>query len=163
MTTNFLWCPGSSNNGLLTPAFNLMTTELESVASAGVAVSSVGGSSGLFTNLVTAQGILADLFLYVGNPSVTATAGASWSGWFLTSPDAGTTLEGTGLPPRPPDFVIPVFAGATSTSNPYKSQGVVVLPALAFKVLMQNNMGVASSAGGTTAPYLKCAPYAMQY
>jgi hypothetical protein len=104
MATNFLWNAGTSNNGLLTSAITLMSTELESIASAAVIVSSVGGSSGLFTNSNTAQAIWADLFYYPGNAGCTPTAGANMSGWFLTSPDGGTTFESaTVAPARPPD------------------------------------------------------------
>ena len=80
MATNFLWAPGTSNNGLLTSAFNLMTTEMNSLASNGTATSSVGGSSGLFTNSNTAQGILAELFLTLGAIGTAVVAGGGVAG-----------------------------------------------------------------------------------
>ena len=167
MSTNFLWYAGSSNNGLLTPAVSLQTTELESLASAAVIISSVGGSSGVFTNSNTAQAIWADLFLSIGNPGMVGTlsAGANVAGWFLTSPDSGTTFESaTVAPPRPPDFIIP-FPAATNpaASSFFKAAGLVRIPALEFKVLVQNNTGQAIGNGGTTVPYLKMAAVAVQY
>lgn len=167
MATNFLWAPGTSNNGLLASAVTLMTTELESLNSAGVIVSSVNGSSGLFTNSNTSQAIWADLFYYPGNVGCTPGAGGNLSGWFLTSLDGGTTFELTTVaPPRPPDFIIPLPNSAIGGANSivYKAAGVSVqMPALEFKILIQNNSGTTLGAGATTAPYLKMAPVAVQY
>ena len=168
MSTNFLWYPGTSNNGLLTAAVSLMTTEIESLASAAVIVSSVGGSSGVFTNSNTAQAIWADLFFSVGSPGIptnTLAAGANIAGWFLTSPDSGTTFESaTVAPPRPPDFIIP-FPAATALAalSFFKSAGLVRIPALEFKVLIQNNLGQNLGNGATAVPFLKMAPVAVQY
>lgn len=166
MPTNFLWYAGSSNNGLLTTAVNLMTTEIESLATGSVIISSVNGSSGVFTNSNTAQGIYADIFYAVGNPGIgtALNAGANLAGWFLTSPDGGTTYEQTSVaPPRAPDFIIPLPATTISASVVYKTTGPIIVPALKFKVLIQNNTGQTLGTGGTTAPYISLAPYAMQY
>jgi hypothetical protein len=166
MTTNFLWNPGTGNNGLIASAVTLMTTELESIASGSVIISSVNGSSGPFTNSNTAQAIWADLFYYPGNAGCTPTAGANMSGWWLTSLDGGTTFESTTVAPaRQPDWVIPLPASAIGGANTivYRTAGIIRVPALAFKILVQNNAGVTWGAGGTTAPYLKMAPYAVQY
>jgi hypothetical protein len=169
MATNFLRYAGTSNNGLLTSLLTLMTTELESVANAGTAISSVGGTSGLFTNSNTGQAIWGELFFGVGNPAFTAVAGGNLTGWWLTSPDGGTTFEyettgGSGIPPgRAPDWIIPgPGAVAVPTGSVLKS-GVVRVPALAFKVYIQNNMGATLGAGSTTVPFLKLAPCADQY
>lgn len=167
MSANFIWYPGSSNNGLLVSAVTLMTTELKGIANAAVIVSSVGGSSGLFTNSNTAQAIWGDIFYYPGNAGCTPTAGGNLAGWFLTSLDGATTnLEsGTTVPPRSPDFVVPLPASAIGGANTitYRTIGVVRIPALSFKVLIQNNAGVTLGAGATTSPSLKLAPYAVQY
>jgi hypothetical protein len=45
MTSPFLWGAGSSNNGLITSALTLITTELNSLATATAVISSVGGLS----------------------------------------------------------------------------------------------------------------------
>src|SRR5271166_2369523 len=166
MPTNFLWAPGTSNNGLLTAAITLMTTELESVTSGSVIVSSVNGSSGLFTNSNTAQAIWAYLYYYPGNAGCTPTAGAALSGWFLESLDGGTTFEATTVAlARPPDWIIPLPASAIGGANTivYRTSTLVRVPALEFKVLAQNNAGATFGAGATTAPSLKMAPVAVQY
>lgn len=167
MATNFLWAAGTSNSGLLNTAFNIMTTELESLGSGSGIISSVNGSSGLFTNSTTAQAIWADIFFFAGNPSITPTAGANLAGWFMTSPDSGTSLElTTVVPARAPDFIIPVPASATNTTSTNltaRTSGIVRVPALQFKVFVQNNLGVTMSTGATTAPFLKMATFAVQY
>lgn len=166
MPTNFLWAAGTSNNGLLTTAVTLMTTELESLTSASVIVSSVGGSSGVFTNSNTAQGMLGNIFYYPGNAGCTpTTVGGGLTGWFLQSPDGGTAFESpTAVPVRTPDFFIPLPASAIGGANTLVfPSGEIEVPALEFKVLVQNNCGVTLGAGATTAPYLKLAIYAAQY
>lgn len=161
MSTNFLYAPGTSNSGLLANAVTLQSTEMNSLASAALIVSSVGGASGKFTNSDTAQGIFADLFLTLGAIGSALTGAPSLTGWFLTSPDSGTTLESlTVQPPRPPDFIIPLPLTTIGAGAVYKSQGLVRLPALQFKVLVLNNSGQAFAASANT---LKMAPYAVQY
>src|SRR6185312_9275681 len=125
MATNFLYAAGTSNSGLLTAAVTLMSTELNALASAGVIISSVGGTSGLFTNSNTAQGIFADLFFTLGTVT-SMSVGANLTGWFLTSPDSGTTLESTTVvPPRAPDFIVPL--DATTGNKVYRTAGLVRL------------------------------------
>jgi len=86
-------------------------------------------------------------------------AGAALSGWFLTSPDGGTTFESaTVVPPRPADFVVPL--DATTGNKVYKTTGLIRLPALKFKVLVQNNSGQSFTATGNT---LQAAIYTIQY
>ena len=86
------------------------------------------------------------------------------SGWFLTSPDGGTTFEQTTVvPPRAPDFIIPLPATTITASVVYKTSAPVLIPALTFKALIQNNTGQTLGTGGTTAPAIKLATYALQY
>ena len=68
MTSPFLWGAGSSNNGLITSALTLMTTELNSLASSSGVVSSAGGLStnGVFNNTLTGQAILGDVSFLAG-------------------------------------------------------------------------------------------------
>ncbi len=163
MATPFLW-DGTSP---LVSAFNLMTTEIESLTTGSVIVSSVGGTSGVFALSATGQAIFGDIFFSFGNPGVgtALSAGANIAGWFLTSPDGGTTYEiATVVPPRAPDFIIPCPATTIGAGvAPFKATGLVRLPPLQFKVLIQNNTGQTLGNGSTTAPYLKVAPVAMQY
>ena len=155
--TPFIWGQGTSNNGLLTSAITLMTTELNTLGSGSVAV-----SSSAYNNSNTLQATLGDIYLTL-SASVTTTAGAVVSGWFLTSPDGGTTYEQSTLaPPRAPDFTIPLLVGALSSPFVYKSVGVhkVIVPATYFKVLLQNNTGVAWPASSNT---LKLAVVSLDY
>ena len=157
MATQFLYGAGTSNSGLLTTLLTLQTTELNSLASAALIISSVGGASGKFTNNDTAQGIYCDLFFNLGTVT-TMSVGANLAGWFLTSPDSGTTYESlTVVPPRAPDFVVALDA---TTGNKVYAARRVVLPALQFKVLVQNNSGQSFTASGNT---LKAAIYSIQY
>lgn len=158
MPSNFLWFGGASNSGLLATPLTLMTTELNALTNASVAVSSVGGAAGKFTNADTAQAMFAHIHFTLGSVT-TMIAGANLSGWFLESPDSGTTFEPTGAAPaRAPDFIIPL--PLTTGGGTYKSQGLVRVPALQFKVLVQNNSGQTFTATGNT---LKLAPVAVQY
>ena len=104
MATNFLWYAGTSNNGLVVPAFNLFTTEMNSLASGSGIVSSVGGSSGVFNNANWGQAMWCELFFFAGAPAITTVSPAALAGWWITSPDGGTTYEPTTTTPaRPPD------------------------------------------------------------
>ncbi len=144
MSTNFLWYAGSGSNGLLTTLLSLLTTELESLTNGSGVLSSVNGSSGVFNNSNTGQGQLADLFFNVGNPGIGSaiSIGGCLSGWFLTSPDGGTTFESTAsVPVRTPDFSIPLPNTTISAGSVFKSNQPVIIPALPFKVYAQNNLG----------------------
>ena len=167
MSSNFLWNPGSGNNGLLATAVSLMTTELESLTNGSTVVSSVNGSSGVFNTSNTAQAMLALIFFSVGNPSLggTPSAGGGLLGWFLESLDGGTTFEYSGTTPsRVADFTIPVpNVSIAAGAAPFKTPGPVQMPALPFKVLLLNNLGQTIGNGGTTAPWIKFAPIAAQY
>lgn len=170
MPTNFLWYTGvSSNDGLVETVVTAMTTELNNLANGSSALSSVNGSSGVFYNTIFGQAIWADIFLNVGGPNLTGTlaAGASVAGWFLPTPD-GTTYEwsngNTIAPPRPPDFLIPLPAATSlAAASVFKSAGMVQMPPAPWKLLVQNNAGQSLSPSTTASPYIKIAPYAMQY
>lgn len=141
-----------------------MTTEMNTLTNGSTATSSVGGSSGIFTNSNTAQGMLGEIYFKFGGAVGSAlSAGAAISGWFLVSPDGGTTFEATASgasQPRAPDFVIPLPATTISSGAYYKGGGPIMIPALEFKVFLQNNTGQSFPASGNI---LSVAPFAMQY
>ena len=95
MTTDFLWNPGTGNNGLTAAAKTLLadTSELASLAHNTYVVSSVSGASGVFTNNDTGKAVLAELFLTLGSIGSSLNFGADVAGWFLRSYDGGTTYE----------------------------------------------------------------------
>jgi hypothetical protein len=160
MATNFLEYSGGTN-GFLTAPFNLMSTELNALANGSNAVSSAGGTSGVFTQSSWGSGIWGVIDLVAGG-AFTPTAGGYLAGWFLYSPDGGTTFEkvvaATDLP-RAPDFIIPLFASAYA-ANDVSSSGLVKLPWWSHKVYIANHAGVALA---STSNLIKGASVAVQY
>lgn len=158
--TPFLWEPGTASSGLYAPTVILMSAELNALASGSVAVSSVGGAGGVFSNASTAQVIWSPMLLTLGSTAGAMQTGGNISCWLLSSIDGSTFESGTSAPPRAPDVVFPLPASALSGSAAFLSQGLVRLPALKFKVLCQNNSGQALNAAGNT---VVLAPTAVQY
>lgn len=153
--SNFLWNPGTANNGQFTPYITLVSTELNSLPTGSGVITSVNGSAGIFTNVNTAQAIWGDTWLTNGTASITVTAGGNVAGWFLIPNNAGT-YESPGAtaataPPRSPDFVIPMV-GTAAAATVWKSNAVhgVMFPAMNFKIYVQNNTGATLNATGTT-------------
>lgn len=158
--TPFLWEPGPSNSGLYAPAVTLMSTELGSLASGTVAVSTVGGTAGVFSNVNSAQVIWAPMILTLGSTAGAVNTGGNISCWFLQTID-GTTFESSAAaPPRAPDVVFPLPAAVLSGPTTFLAQGLVRVPALSFKLLCQNNSGQTLNAAGNT---VILAPTAVQY
>lgn len=167
MPSNFLLTPGT--NGFIATPFDLMTTEMNSLGSGNAATSSVGGSSGVFSQSNTVNAMFGSLWFTAGG-AFTPTAGGFLAGWFLRSTNGGTTFEdiiataSTTQPalPRAPDFTIPVFENAAFSANKIKwaQGGHIRLPWESFKVVIQNLSGVALSASGHK---LTLGPVAMQY
>jgi hypothetical protein len=145
----FTWYPGVNSNGIYGTSLTLMTTELNSLAAAGLAVSSVGGVSGEFTNANTNQVIFSPVVLTLGAIGSALSAGANVSCWFLQSPD-GTHFESSSFAPaRPPDVVFALPAATITAGTIFLNQGTIVrVPALPFYVLCQNNTGQTLAASG---------------
>ena len=149
-----LWAAGSSNSGQLISPLSLLSTEAgwngTALAIGGYLQSSVGGTSGIFTNANTGQAIIGDLYFETA-AAITPTVGGALSIWWDKA-DASGNFEPCGATlARPPDAVIPLAAAALSTNTPYYSVGVhsARIPATTFKVCLQNNSGVVlSSAAG---------------
>jgi hypothetical protein len=143
----------------------LLSTELNSLASsAGLtagAISSVGGTSGLFNNVYSGGGLggfpLGEYELELAAPGGTLTAGTAAFFWFLNGVDGTHYEDGSAsvIPARSPDLVIPIRAVSTT-------QRIIVfapLPANSFYVLCAQNTG---QAWGATANTLKVTPVTNQ-
>jgi len=159
-TTPFLWGTGTNNDGLLATLLTLQSTELNSLANAALIISSVGGSSGKFTTANDGAAIWGDLFLTLGAIGSTLSAGANLAGWFLTTPDGSNFESLTVAAPRATDFIVPLPVSTIGAGSMFKAAGLVRLPALPFKVLVQNNSGQAFAASGNT---VKVAPVSVQF
>ena len=160
--TPFLWGAGSSNNGLLQNALQLLSSSssyesgFSALASASIVISSVSGSSGVFNNSLTGEADLGDI-VFTSGGAFTPAAGGNLAGWFLKSLDGGTTFEyasTTCTPARSPDFVIPLIVAAYAANQQAWSAGThgLIVPAYPFKVCLQNNSGAALPTTSST-PY----------
>lgn len=166
-SVNTLWNSGTAFNGQYVAPFTILSSEAVSLASSAMAVcSSVtsGTSSGIFSSSMTGQALFGEVFLTIGT-TVATVAGGNVAGWFLQSFDGGTTFESTTYVPvsRPPDWIVPITSATIGASTPYKAIGPVPLPALQFKVAVQNNLGVVvGTSSGVGYPVVKLAPVAQQ-
>lgn len=161
-TQNFLWNPGTSNDGLLASAVTLLadTSEMASLASNSYVVSSTSGSSGVFNNGNFSQGIWAELFVTLGAIGSALSTGAGLTGYFLRSYDGGSNYEQTGAqPPRPPDFFFSLPATTISAGAIYGASGLILIPPLKFKVGLFNAAGQTLASSGNS---IKAAPINMQ-
>jgi hypothetical protein len=147
LATDFLYDPGTSNNGLIVSALTIESTELNSLAAAAVATSTVINTTGIVTNSNTGQGVWGSVVFTAGTFGAACTAGANVAGWFLSSVD-GTTFEAANVAlARSPDFIVALPTG--TTAGTFKSQ-LIRIPAEKFKVSLQNNC-TASGGGGALA------------
>lgn len=161
MATNFLEAAGT--NGFIATPFNLLSTELNTLGSGNSAVSSVGGSSGIFTQTNFANAVWGAIYFVAGGALAgTPAAGAYIAGWFLFSPDGSSfekTVSNTDLP-RSPDFIIPLDAAAYAANDITPASGIVRLPWWSTKVFVVNHSGFALNAASNL---IKCGPVAIQY
>ena len=161
MATNFLEAAGT--NGFLASPVTLMTTELNTLASTANVISSVAGP---FTQASFNNGIWGQVhFLAGGAMSGTPAAGAFLEGWFIYSPDGGSTFEKANYAsavdlPRPPDFIIPFAAVAVAANDIYAASGITRLPWWSTKLYIGNRTGVNLAASGNI---IKIGPVAVQY
>lgn len=141
-------------------AVSLLTTEMNTLgtnamSSAGGAINNVFATSGW---LGYVMGKLAlNLAAYSGTPN----AGSTINGWFLLSPDGGTTYEDGSSsiqPARAPDFIIPVRAVASGPQLIIIDR--VRFPVGNFKpIVLNNNLGLSLASTGNT---LKALPSSFQ-
>lgn len=168
--TDFLLAPGT--NGFVATPFNLQSTELNALASGACATSSVGGTSGVFSQANFAVGGAGAIGLevyFTSGGAFTPIQGQSLEGWFLFSPDGGTTFEtqtatcSTSVQPfaRAPDFIIPLTNAAYASGNIAQMQGFVwPAPNASFKVVIWNTGTTALPATTNT---IKAGPFTVQY
>lgn len=159
MPTNFLYAAGT--NGFTTTPFNYMTTELNSLASGNTAVSSVGGTSGVFTQSNTGGSIWAYISLLLGG-AVTPVAPNYLCGQFiLNADDTNYEKASSNAAPARADFIIPLLVVAYAANDlAAAAGGLVRIPASAHKVLLWSQVGAALPASGNK---LICGPVAIQY
>lgn len=148
LATDFLYDPGTSNNGQIVSSFTIESTELNSLAAAAVATSTVINTSGIVTNANTGQGIWGHVVFTAGTFGAACTAGANVAGWFLSSVD-GSTFEAANVAlARAPDFIVPLPTG--TTAGTFYSP-LIRIPAMKFKVSTQNNCTVSGGGGALAA------------
>lgn len=166
MATNFLLAPGT--NGFITTPFNLLSTELNALASGAAATSSVGGTSGVFNETTLAQALALSVYFTSGG-TFTPSVGGIIALWFLLSPDGGSTFETAVATPsttvmalsRSPDAIISLDNAAFASGNIRWANGLhVPSPWESFKVLAQNLTGGALPATGNL---IKAGPVTPQY
>lgn len=160
MATNFLEASGT--NGFIATPFNLMSTELNTLANNSSALSSVGGSSGIFNLASFANAIWCEVY-FVSGGTFTPAAPNSIYGWFLFSPDGGSTFEkvvsNTDVN-RSPDFIIPLIVAAHAVGDIVQASGLVRVPWWSNKVFVNSHAGNSLPATGNL---IKAAPVAIQY
>ncbi len=142
--------------GYITTPFALETTELNALASGACAISSVGGTSGVFSQTQTLGAPQGDIWFKSGG-TFTPAAGGYLAVWFLPLDAAGPTAETavascsttvSGLA-RSPDAIVALVNAAYASGNLAWAQGrYVTIPANSFKVLVQNLTGGSLPATG---------------
>lgn len=155
MAGNFLHTAGT--NGLFSTNRQVTwTTSLNALASGSRAISDTTANTGLFSQASFSNAQWGQAYFTNVGATLASTAGGVISCWFLLSPDGGSSFEvesnttpSTTVPAvmRPPDFIIPVYSGATALaagslcfSQPFQ------LPWVSAKFIAQNLSGVALSA-----------------
>ena len=131
----------------------LMTTELNTLASSATlaagAISTQGGTSGLFNNTAGGGGLggytLGRFELELAAPAGALTAGTAAYIWFLSQVDGTNYEDGSNsiIPARRPDLIIPVRAVSITQRNAV----VGYLPPGNWYVLLAQNTG--QNWGGT--------------
>jgi hypothetical protein len=164
--TDFLLDPGTS--GFIATPFNLMTTELNTLASGSAATSSVGGTSGVFSQTNFGSAIELE-FWFLSGGAFTPTAGGTLACWWLKSTDGGTTFEAlistpsTSVPAlgRPPDLLLPLYEGGAAWASNNIRNGIIARAPYPFaKLVTQNFSGVSLPASGNI---IKAAPVAWKF
>jgi len=162
MATNFLEATGGSTAGYFSSVTTLISSELVSLASSLTTTSgSVFTSSGSF-----GQAIWGEVYIKWGG-SVTPVVGGNISGWFLRTPDGGTTFETAPSSAlslaRSPDFIIPLSTLAYASGNICYAGGLIKMPWSPSKIFIQNNVGATLPSSATAYTVIGLGPVAVQY
>lgn len=144
----------SGTNGFLVPPFIAMSSELIGLANGSVAVSSGYGTAGKFTSTNFGNAPQMYAWAVFGSSVAAPSAGANLTGWYVHSPDGGTSYEKvstvSGLP-RSPDFIIPANStGAYAAAEVIYGIGVPPTPYDNCRIAIQNNLGVTLSTAATS-------------
>lgn len=159
MAGSFLHIAGT--NGVIgTARLVTWTTSLNALASGARAISDTTADTGLFSQASFSNCQFGHAeFSHITN-TLAATAGGCIPGWFLRSRDGGSTYEAestttpsTTVPalPRPPDFIIQLYVGATAIpAGSLIWSPKFELPNVHAKLVVQNMSGAAFSAHAHT-------------
>jgi hypothetical protein len=163
MATNFLEATAGSTIGYFSAVTTLITSEATSLASS-VAIT----SGSIFTSSASfGQAIWGEAWVKWGG-AITPATGGFITGWFLRSPDGGTTFETvvnsstTGVA-RPPDFIIPLSSFAYANTNIAYASGIIKMPFSPFKLMVENNTGATFPSSATAYTTIQLGPVAVQY
>jgi hypothetical protein len=159
MAGNFLLTGGT--NGLFSAARTVTwATSLNGLASGARAISNATADTGTFTqaSFNNAMWGMAE-FAHI-TATLAPAIGGALACWFLCSRDNGATYEdesssapSTTVPAvaRPPDFVVPLYTGATPIpAGALKWSQRFLLPNVTAKLVVQNYSGAAFSANAHT-------------
>jgi hypothetical protein len=169
MATNFLEAPGT--NGFISAPINLLSSEINTLGGGAAAVSSVGGTSGVFNQTSFGNANWLSLYFTAGG-AFTPVVGQCLYGWFLLSPDGGSNFETQVATPsttvlalsRNADFIISFDNAAYATSNIRWCQGrFIKAPWESCKVLLQNIGGSSPVALPASGNLIKAGGVAIQY
>ena len=143
--SNQLWATGT--NGFIVTPYNVLTTELDSLANGSTALSSIGGTSGVFSQTNTGSAIWGHVSFYPGG-AMTPTTSGYIAGWWITKDD-DSNFQRTASnvdQARSADFIIPLLASAYAAGE---LAGVLArLPAPLHKVFLRNVSGVTLPSSG---------------
>lgn len=162
MATNFLEATNNSTIGYFSAVTTVISSEIVSLGSSLTATSgSIFTSSGNF-----GQSIWAEAYVKWGG-AITPVAGGYLAGWFLRSPDGGTTFETATSSAlsmaRQADFVIPLSTIAYAANNVCYASGLIKMPWSPVKIFLQNGAGATLPASTTQYTVVALGPVAVQY
>lgn len=138
---------GGTNGWAITP-INVLSTELNTLATGNTVLSSVGGSSGVFSQTQT-LGYSLGVLSFVAGGSFTPTGSPFLAVWFATLAD-NTNYEkvlSNADQGRAADAQIPLLATAYASGD-VSSSGLIVVPSIPFKVLTRSGAGVSLPGSG---------------